>query len=126
MAISFFSNLSPLLFVLLTAVLPIILTSYCRREGYIGIAELNASLLPKLSYFIIVQIFFVQALSGGVHAALEEIIRDWTTIVELLATTVPTQVKSFIQFVQVQNFLGCANFKTPTSWISFFASAYRP
>jgi hypothetical protein len=104
----FLANLSPLMLVILTSLLPLILTVYCKREGHAGVAELNASLLTKLSSFMIIQIFFVQALSGSITAALYEIIEDWTRIVELMATTIPVQVTSFIQYVQVKNFLGCS------------------
>ena len=102
------ANLSPLLLVASTSLLPVILTVYCKKEGHVGMAELNASLLTKLSLFMIVQIFFVQALAGSITAALFEIIEDWTTIVNLMATNIPIQVKSFIQYVQVKNFLSCS------------------
>ena len=102
------AQLSPLMLVIMTSLLPIILTVYCKKEGHIGNAELDASLLTKISAFMIIQIFFVQALSGSILAALNEIIEDWTKVVNLLATTVPQQVTSFIQYVQVRNFLGCS------------------
>jgi len=101
------AQVSVLLLVILTALLPIILKIFCKHEGHIGSAELNASLLSKLAAFMIIQIFFVQALSGSVTEELSAIVRDPTQIVTLLATTVPLQVTSFIQFVQVQNFLRC-------------------
>jgi hypothetical protein len=104
----FLANLSPLMLVLLTSLLPGILTTFCKKEGHIGTAELHSSLLTKLSGFMIIQIFFVQAISGSLTAALYNIIDDWTSIVDLLATTIPVQVKSFIQYVQVKNFLGCS------------------
>ena len=55
----------------------------------------------------IVQIFFVPAISGSIFASLPEIIEDWRKIIELLATSVPGQVKSFIQYVIVNSFLSC-------------------
>jgi hypothetical protein len=101
-------QLSPLMLVILTALLPPILTVFCKKEGHIGSDTLNASLLTKLAIFMIVQIFFVQAISGSIFAVLQEVIDQPLTIISLLAVSVPLQVKSFIAYVQVQNFLGCA------------------
>jgi len=56
----------------------------------------------------IIQVFFVQALSGSIFQQLELIINKPNQIMNLLATSVPNQVKSFIQFVLIQNFLGCS------------------
>ncbi len=53
------------------------------------------------------QIFFVPAISGSIFAQLPAIIDDWRMIIELLATSVPGQVKSFIQYVIVNVFLNC-------------------
>lgn len=103
----FLAQLKPLLLVVLTAMLPMILTFYCKKEGHVGSDSLNASLLTKLSMFMIVQIFFVQVISGSIFAELAVISKEPTKIVNRLAESIPAQVKSFIQFVQVQNFLGC-------------------
>lgn len=100
--------LSPLMLVILTSLLPAILTVFCKKEGHIGSDTLNASLLTKLAMFMIVQIFFVQAISGSILAVLEEVIDQPLKIISKLAVSVPLQVKAFIQYVQVQNFLGCA------------------
>jgi len=102
------TQLSPLMLVILTSLLPAILTVFCKKEGHIGSDTLNASLLTKLATFMIVQIFFVQVISGSILAVLEEVIDQPVKIISLLAVSVPTQVKAFIQYVQVQNFLGCA------------------
>lgn len=104
---SLLAQLSPLMLVLLTSLLPVILTIYCKKEGHIGSDTLHASLLTKLAMFMIVQIFFVQALSGTLFSSLAQIAEKPTLAVTLLATSLPGQVKAFIQFVQVQNFLGC-------------------
>jgi hypothetical protein len=103
----FLAQLKPLLLVVLTALLPMILTFYCKKEGHIGSDTLNASLLTKLAMFLIVQIFFVQTISGSIFTELQAISEEPTSIVNRLAESIPAQVKSFIQFVQVQNFLGC-------------------
>lgn len=103
----FLAQLKPLLLVVLTALLPTILTFYCKKEGHIGSDTLNASLLTKLAMFLIVQIFFVQTISGSIFTELQAISEEPASIVNRLAESIPAQVKSFIQFVQVQNFLGC-------------------
>jgi len=50
----------------------------------------------------------VQAISGSVFDELKAMLKDQSLIVDLLAKSIPTQVKSFIQFILVQTFLGCA------------------
>jgi Uncharacterized integral membrane protein len=49
----FLAQLSPILLVILTALLPLILSIICRYEGHIGINSLQASLLTKLSSFMV-------------------------------------------------------------------------
>jgi len=107
---SFLGQLSPIMLVVLTSLLPMILKIYCKHEGHIGENSLNASLLSKLASFMIIQVFFVQALSGSLFQSLEDMIKttNFSAIIDLLATSVPGQVKSFIQYVQVQNLLGCS------------------
>eukprot|EP00551_Chaetoceros_affinis_P006458 CAMPEP_0203685338 /NCGR_PEP_ID=MMETSP0090-20130426/48496_1 /ASSEMBLY_ACC=CAM_ASM_001088 /TAXON_ID=426623 /ORGANISM="Chaetoceros affinis, Strain CCMP159" /LENGTH=1259 /DNA_ID=CAMNT_0050554529 /DNA_START=115 /DNA_END=3894 /DNA_ORIENTATION=- len=102
------NQLNPILIVILKMLLPKILERFCQREGHISKSALNASLLTKLALFLIIQIFFVPAISGGIFAQLPEIIDDWRKMMELLATSVPGQVKSFIQFVIVNVFITCS------------------
>lgn len=103
----FLAQMKPLLLILLTNILPEILKVFCKYEGHISQSSLNASLFTKLSVFQIIQLFFVQAISGSIWAQLDEMLRDWTKIVSLLATSVPNQVKAFIQYVMVGVFLNC-------------------
>jgi hypothetical protein len=49
----FLAQLSPILLVILTALLPLILSIICRYEGHIGANTLQASLLTKLSSFMV-------------------------------------------------------------------------
>ena len=49
----------------------------------------------------------MQAISGSIWATLDEILRDWTKVIDLLATSIPRQVKSFIQYVLARVFIGC-------------------
>lgn len=46
-------QLNPLLMVLLKLILPVILSKFCEREGHISRSSLNASLLTKLSIFLV-------------------------------------------------------------------------
>lgn len=103
----FLAMIAPLLLVILTSLLPAILTVFCKKEGHIGSDSLNASLLYKLALFMIIQIFFVQSISGSIFESLEVMLQDNSKIITELAESIPGQAKSFIQFVQVQNFLGC-------------------
>jgi hypothetical protein len=45
---------------------------------------------------------------GSIFDELKKMIKDSSLIIDLLATSIPTQVKSFIQFILVQMFLGCS------------------
>lgn len=103
-------QLSPLLLVALTSLLPSILRMFCKREGHVGENDVNASLLSKLSSLMIIQIFFVQAISGSIFKQLQDMLNNpsFGQIIDLLATSVPVQVKAFIQYVQIQNLLGCS------------------
>jgi len=103
----FLAQLSPLMLVALTSLLPAILTMFCKKEGHVGSDTLNASLLTKLAIFMIIQIFFVQTFAGTISESIADVLEKPTEAIGMLARSVPTQVKSFIQFVQIQNFLGC-------------------
>jgi hypothetical protein len=60
-----FEILAPLLVVILNALLPIFLTFITLFEGPISSAMVAASLFVKLAAFMIIQTFFVSAISGG-------------------------------------------------------------
>lgn len=66
---SVFELLAPLLVSAVNAVLPTILEFLSMFEGPISEAEVSASLFSKLSYFMIIQTFFVSysALDLSVH-----------------------------------------------------------
>lgn len=104
---TFLSQLKPLLLIILVSLLPITLRLFTTFEGHITRGAVLSSQFTKISIFLIVQIFFVQAISGSIWATLDEILRDWTKIIDLLATSIPRQVKSFIQYVLARIFLGC-------------------
>ena len=50
---SILAQLNPILIVVLKAMLPKILRKFCEREGHISETDLNASLLSKLSQFLV-------------------------------------------------------------------------
>ena len=56
---TFLSQLSPVLLVALTAVLPFVLRYISRYEGHVATTELNASLLAKLSVFMVRYVLFL-------------------------------------------------------------------
>lgn len=57
---------APLLVVIVNSLLPIILESVTLLEGPISGVVIEASLFVKLSAFMIIQTFFVSAISGSV------------------------------------------------------------
>lgn len=63
---------------------------------------LQASMFLKLSVFLIIQIFFVQMLSGSIISNIQSFINEPTTIITTLAIALPLQAQSFMQYVIVQ------------------------
>jgi hypothetical protein len=51
----------------------------------------------KLATFMIIQTFFVSAVSGSITKEISNIIDDPTSIIDLLANTLPAQSTLFIQ-----------------------------
>ena len=66
-------------------------------EGLVSGALLEASLFQKLSAFMIIQTFFVSALSGSILSEISALLKDYTAIFGLLATSLPAQSTFFIQ-----------------------------
>ena len=61
-----FQLLAPQLLVLLNALLPVLLEAVTKLEGPISGALVEASLFVKLCAFMIIQTFFVSAISGSI------------------------------------------------------------
>jgi len=101
----FLNQLKPLLLVLIVGWLPPILIAFSKREGHIGEGSLQRSMFYKLAVFLIIQIFFVQMLSGSIISEIEGFIEDPLSIVPLLAEALPKQAQSFAQYVIVQTAL---------------------
>lgn len=88
-----FQLLAPLLVNAINGLLPVILEFLSMFEGPISGAIVQASLFSKLAVFMIIQTFFVSAISGSVVSELSNIIQNPTTaIIDLLATSLPSQV----------------------------------
>jgi hypothetical protein len=58
---------------------------------------LEPSLFVKLAAFMIIQTFFVTAISGSVTKEISNIISDPLSIIDLLANTLPAQSTFFVQ-----------------------------
>jgi hypothetical protein len=90
-------QLAPLLVVAFNSLLPFILEILTMFEGPISGAVVEASLFTKLAAFMIIQTFFVSAISGGLLQQISGIISDPLSIIDLLATSLPSQSTYFIQ-----------------------------
>jgi hypothetical protein len=98
---------APLLVVVVNALLPVILQVFSMMEGPVSGAVVEASLFSKLAAFMIIQTFFVSAISGGLMQQLSEMINDYTLIIDLLATSLPAQATYFIQIIFVTTVFSC-------------------
>lgn len=100
-AVYAFQILSPLLLVLLNSLLPVIFESITYFEGHIGSGQVQSSKFIKLASFMIVQTFFVSAISGTIVQALESILNDPSSVVKFLATSLPSQATYFMDILVV-------------------------
>mmetsp|Transcript_20279 Transcript_20279/g.34620 ORF Transcript_20279/g.34620 Transcript_20279/m.34620 type:complete len:394 (+) Transcript_20279:1167-2348(+) len=99
-------QVAPLMLLFLNLLLPYVLREISKLEGHIASSSLEASLFIKLAAFMIIQTFFVSAISGGLLAELNIILKKPSSIIELLANTLPAQSTYFVQIVLVTTFLG--------------------
>jgi len=105
---TFLTNLQPILVVLSTALVPPIMRVILRYEGHISLTALEASLYSKVSWFFIVQVFYMQAISGSVLKKLKDLRDDPAEVLtEDLGRTIPSQVGRFISYVLVKTFSQC-------------------
>lgn len=105
---TFFAILSPLVLIILNSSLPTILEWIVLFELPIDHAAQINGIFPKLSSFMIIQTFFVSALSGSFLSQLEDIVDSGsvTKIFDILATSLPGQSTYFIQILLVKTFIG--------------------
>lgn len=100
------AQLAPLLLIVLNMLLPGILREFAKFEGHIASSALEASVFVKMSAFMIIQTFFVSAISGGITAQLAIMIDDPGSFVDLLANSLPAQGTYFVQILLVATFVG--------------------
>lgn len=94
-------QLAPFLVIIFNSLLPAILEAISKLEGPISSGVVQALTFAKLATFMIIQTFFVSAISGAIMPALSEIIEDWTKAIDLLATALPKQGTYFMQILIV-------------------------
>ncbi|KAL7556777.1 hypothetical protein ACA910_005220 [Epithemia clementina (nom. ined.)] len=92
-------QLAPFLVVISNASLPTILGAIALFEGPISTGVVEASKFTKLATFMIIQTFFVSAISGGVFQAISAILKDWREIVTILSNSLPAQGTYFMQIM---------------------------
>jgi hypothetical protein len=81
--------------------LPYLLEALSMFEGPVSGSVVEASTFSKLAGFMIIQTFFVSAISGGLIEEAEAIVKDPLSAIDLLANTLPAQSTYFIQIVFV-------------------------
>lgn len=99
------AQLAPYFIVAANAFLSTLLEYLSALEGPISGSVIQASLFVKFASFMIIQTFFVSAISGGLLSTLSNIVEQPTEIINLLANSLPTQSTFFIQILLVSTFL---------------------
>lgn len=94
-------QLAPLLLVLLNSLLPVIFERVALIEGHISSGMVAESVYQKTAFFVVIQTFFISALSGGVVRAIAGFIEHPRMIVDFLAQTLPDQATYFMQVILV-------------------------
>lgn len=101
------AQVAPIALIVLSTLLPIVLAMFARMEGHVAETSVQASLFTKLTFFKVVQTFFVSAVSGSIFAALMQLASDPVPIVlDILGRKLPAQASFFMQLMLVQSFLG--------------------
>eukprot|EP00544_Gedaniella_sp_CCMP2646_P013557 CAMPEP_0202490390 /NCGR_PEP_ID=MMETSP1361-20130828/7807_1 /ASSEMBLY_ACC=CAM_ASM_000849 /TAXON_ID=210615 /ORGANISM="Staurosira complex sp., Strain CCMP2646" /LENGTH=954 /DNA_ID=CAMNT_0049120269 /DNA_START=50 /DNA_END=2914 /DNA_ORIENTATION=- len=98
--------LAPLLLIAVNALLPTFLEMISSLEGPLGEGALSASTFTKLCYFMIIQTFFVSAVSGSIFEELSDILAQPQLAIDLLGTSLPAQSTYFLQILLVSTFIG--------------------
>ena len=77
-------------------------------EGPVSGSVVEALTFTKLAAFMIIQTFFVTAISGSLIEEIKEIVEDPLSAIDLLAKTLPAQSTFFIQLAFVGTVTGLA------------------
>jgi p-aminobenzoyl-glutamate transporter AbgT len=91
--------------VVLNMLLPEILREFSKFEGHIASSALEAALFVKLAAFMIIQTFFVTAISGSIWGELSNILKSPGEIMTLLGNSLPSQSTFFLQLICVSTFV---------------------
>lgn len=93
--------------------LPYILQALSMLEGPVSGSIVEASTFSKLAAFMIIQTFFVSAVTGGLLDQVKVLVDDPFSVVDLLADTLPAQSTYFMQitFVGTVIFLAMENLR---------------
>mmetsp|Transcript_22933 Transcript_22933/g.48365 ORF Transcript_22933/g.48365 Transcript_22933/m.48365 type:complete len:993 (-) Transcript_22933:374-3352(-) len=98
--------IAPLILVVFLSLLPHIILFIVKFEGQIEIETMqHPSLYSKLAAFTILQTFFMSTISSTLFSSLQLIIEKPTSVISLVAATLPAQSAYFIQIILVQNLL---------------------
>jgi hypothetical protein len=114
------AQLAPLLIVVANELLKIILEFLSMFEGPVSGAVVQSATFSKLASFMIIQTFFVSAISGGIVSSLSNIVQEPALAVDLLANSLPTQSTFFIQVLLVDT---CVSMSVELLRVSAVASA---
>lgn len=100
------AQISPLLIIVANSLLKVILEALSGLEGPVSGAEVQALTFSKLSAFMIIQTFFVSAVSGSLVSEISAIVNNPSEIVTLLANSLPNRSSFFIQILLVDTCVG--------------------
>lgn len=100
------AQIAPLFVVILNAMLPTILMTIAKKEGPISASGVETSLFVKYAWFMIIQTFFVSAISGSIFKELSNIMDNPSSAIDLLANALPGQAIYFVQILLVATSIG--------------------
>ncbi|GAX10876.1 hypothetical protein FisN_31Hh085 [Fistulifera solaris] len=101
-------QLAPLLVVMFNSLLPAILEMLSMWEGPVSGSVVEALTFSKLAAFMIIQTFFVTAISGAILEEIKKLVEDPLSAIDLLATSLPAQSTFFVQLAFVGTVTGLA------------------
>jgi Calcium-dependent channel, 7TM region, putative phosphate/Late exocytosis, associated with Golgi transport/Cytosolic domain of 10TM putative phosphate transporter len=100
--------LAPLFVKVVNSLLPTILGIFSMLEGPVSESAVEASTFSKLAAFMIIQTFFVSAVSSSILDEIAVVIDQPNKLVQILAVSLPTKSVYFIQIVFVGTVVSCS------------------